>query len=54
MNDVAGVQDVFCGPLTVVHMKKGSAPLDTEALSKKLTDLKVVVESIARDDSAML
>ena len=54
MKDMAGVQDVFCGPETVVHMKKGAAALSTDALQKALADLKVVCEGITRNDSAVL
>ena len=54
MNDVAGVQDVFCGTETVIYMKKGSVALSTEAVEKVLTGYKIAFEGIKRDDSVIL
>ena len=54
MKDVAGVQDVFCGKQTIVHMKRGSAPLAIDQLEELFTSFEIEWESIERDDSAML
>ena len=54
MKDLTGVQDVFCGPQTVIHMKKGQSKLDLAAVKETLTKMKVKVEAIERDDSAVL
>ncbi len=54
LKDFSGVQDVFCGPTTVVHMKKGSAPLEAKALEEALTELKVAVESISQEEQGVL
>ncbi len=54
MKDMAGVQDVFCGPETVVHMKSGSAAVTPEAIEKALEELKVACDGVERDDSAVL
>jgi len=35
-------------------MKKGSAKIAPEAIAKLLTEFKVKVDGVARDDSAML
>jgi len=54
IKDMAGVQDVFCGPETVVHMKRGSAALDAEALEEVFTGFEIAFDGVERDDSAML
>jgi len=54
MENVDGVQDVFCGTETVVHMKRGSAPLATEAIEGVFDEFEIEYESVERDDSAML
>ena len=54
MKDMPGVQDVFCGPETVVFMKKGTPALKPEALQEALGKLKVECEGVERDDSAIL
>ncbi len=54
MKEMPGVQDVFCGPETVVHMKKGSPALKPEVLKEMLTGMKVACEGIKRDDTAVL
>ena len=54
MKNVAGIQDVFCGPETVVHMKRGSAALEPDAIAKVLTEFEIAYDEIERDDSAML
>lgn len=54
MKDYAGVQDVFCGPLTVVHMKRGSAALAPEAIEDVLEGFEIACDGVERDDSAML
>lgn len=54
MKDLVGVQDVFCGPETVVHMKRGSKPLAPEALKEAFAKLKIECDGVRRDDSAML
>ncbi len=54
MKDLAGVQDVFCGPETVVHLKRGSAPLAPKAIEEALAKHKVACDGVRRDDSAML
>jgi hypothetical protein len=50
---VVGVQDVFCGPETVVHMKQGSAALAPEAIEEVLAKFKIACDGVKRDDSAM-
>jgi len=54
MKDVAGVQDVFCGPETVVHMKSGSVALSSEAIEEVLAGFEIACDGVERDDSAML
>ena len=54
MNDLDGVQDVFCGTETVVHLRAGSAPLTPEAIESALEEFEIEVESVVRDDSAVL
>ena len=54
MKNLAGVQDVFCGPETVVHMKRGSAALAPEAIEKALAEFEIACEGVERDDSAVL
>lgn len=54
MNDLPGVQDVFCGTITIVHMKRGSAALAPEAIEEALTAFEIVVDGVERDDSAVL
>ena len=54
MKDLAGVQDVFCGPETVVHMKRGSATLEPKAVEELLAKHKIAYDGMRRDDSAML
>ena len=54
MKDLAGVQDVFCGPETVVHMKSGSAALAPEAIEEALAGFEIACDGVERDDSAML
>lgn len=54
IKDLAGVQDVFCGPLTVIHMKAGSAAFTPESLEAVFEGYEIVCDGIERDDSAML
>jgi hypothetical protein len=54
LQDFPGVQDVFCGTETVIHIKRGAVAPSTEALTKALEDLKVACEGVVRDDSRML
>lgn len=54
INDVAGVQDVFCGNETVIHMESGSAAPSAEAIEAILVELEVAFEGLERDDSAVL
>jgi hypothetical protein len=54
IKDLPGVQDVFCGPLTVVHMKRGSASLSPDALEAVFADYEIACDGIERDDTAML
>ncbi len=51
---MAGVQDVFCGPETIVHLKHGATALEFEALEKALEAFEVECFSVERDDSAVL
>ena len=46
MKDLAGVQDIFCGPETVVHMKRGSAALAPEAIEKALAEFEIACETL--------
>ncbi|MBL4771044.1 MAG: hypothetical protein JKY61_07865 [Planctomycetes bacterium] len=54
MEDVAGVQDVFCGTETVIYMKKGSASLSPQAVEDILSGYKIAFEGVKRDDSVIL
>ena len=54
IENVAGVQDVFCGPTTIVHMKSGSAALAPGVIEKVMEEFEIVVDGIERDDSAVL
>lgn len=54
MQDFAGVQDVYCGPETVVHMKRGSAALAPEAIEAALAQFEIACEGVERDDTAVL
>ncbi len=54
MKDLAGVQDVFCGPETVVHMKRGSAILTPKTIEEALAKYKIACDGVRGDDSAML
>jgi hypothetical protein len=54
IQDLAGVQDVFCGTETVIHMKSGSAALSLEAIEEALVAFEIVVDGVKRDDSAVL
>jgi hypothetical protein len=54
INEVAGVQDVFCGVETIIHMKSGSAAPSADVLEEIFGELKVAFEGIERDDSAVL
>lgn len=54
MKDLAGVQDVFCGPETVVHLKRGSAALAPEAIEELLARFEIECDGVERDDSALL
>ena len=54
MNNLAGVQDVFCGKETIVHIKRGMAGPDPEAIEQALAGLAVVCNGVRRDDSAIL
>lgn len=54
MESMPGVQDVFCGPETIVHVKSGAPAVSPEAIAKALTAFEIEVEEVARDDSAML
>ena len=54
MKDLAGVQDVFCGPETIVHMKRGSAMLEPKAIEELLAKFEIACDGVRRDDSAML
>jgi hypothetical protein len=51
---MAGVQDVFCGPETVVHLKHGATALEYDAIEDALEEFEVACESVKRDDSAVL
>lgn len=54
MKDMPGVQDVFFGRETVVHIKRGSAILTPEVIEEALAKLEIACDGIRRDDSAML
>ncbi|MFT7670960.1 MAG: hypothetical protein ACI8X5_003675 [Planctomycetota bacterium] len=54
MSEMDGVQDVFCGTETIVHMKSGSAELDIVAIEAAFEEFEIVCEGVERDDSAML
>ncbi|MBL4771368.1 MAG: hypothetical protein JKY61_09545 [Planctomycetes bacterium] len=54
MENLAGVQDVFCGSETVIHMKKGAGVPAPGAIEKVFTSFKIVCNGIERDDSALL
>ena len=51
---MAGVQDVFCGPLTVVHMKQGGAACVPESLEEVFEGFEIVCDGIERDDTAIM
>lgn len=48
------MQDVFCGPETIVHVKRGGGALDAEALERALVELEIECSGVARDDGALL
>jgi hypothetical protein len=54
MKEMTGVQDVFCGPQTVVHLKRGSNALPPRAVEEMLERFEVACDGVQRDDSAML
>lgn len=54
MKDMAGVQDVFCGPETVVYVKNGSVAVAPDAIREALEGFELQVDSVERDDSALL
>ena len=54
IKDMAGVQDVFCGPETIVYMKRGTVALSPEAIEEALEGLEIKVDGVARDDSVLL
>lgn len=54
LKEVAGVQDVFCGVETIIHMKSGSAAPSADAIEAILVELEVAFEGLERDDSAVL
>ncbi len=54
LKDFPGVQDVFCGPETIIHLKSGAEMPDAAALEDALVKLEVATDGIERDDSAML
>jgi hypothetical protein len=54
MKNLPGVQDVFCGPETVIHMSNGSAPLAPKAIEAALAEFEIACEGIERDDTATL
>ena len=49
-----GVQDVFCGPETIVHLKHGATALEFDAIEQALEAFEVACYSVERDDSAVL
>ncbi len=54
IKNLPGVQDVFCGTETIVHMKSGSAALDAASLKEALSEFDIVCEGVERDDSRLL
>jgi hypothetical protein len=54
MEDLAGVQAVFCGPETVVYLKSGAVALSPQAIEEALVGLEIKVDGVARDDSVLL
>lgn len=58
MKDQAGIQDVFCGAQTVVHMKSGKTQLAPEviaaAIEETLAEFEIACDGVERDDTAML
>jgi len=64
MKNLPGIQDVFCGPQTIVHLaaghlsaghlSAGSEPLAPGAIEALLAEFEIACEGIERDDSAVL
>ena len=54
LKDLPGVQDVFCGPKTIVHLKHGATVLEYDAIEDALEALEVACKNVKRDDSAVL
>lgn len=54
IKNLAGVQDVFCGPETIIHMQPGKTDLAEEALKDAFAEFEIVFEGLERDDSVLL
>ena len=48
------MQDVFCGPETVVFLKRGASAPQPDAIEEALEGFEIVVDGVERDDSALL
>ncbi|MGE3351703.1 MAG: hypothetical protein AB7O84_08185 [Planctomycetota bacterium] len=47
------MQDIFCGPETIVHVRSGAADPTPAAIAAALKRLGVDCEGVERDDAAM-
>ena len=54
MNELPGVQDIFCGPQTIVYLKHGATALEYDAIEDALESYEVPCKSVNRDDSKVL
>tara|TARA_R110002126_G_scaffold23750_5_gene82932 strand:+ start:602 stop:766 length:165 start_codon:yes stop_codon:yes gene_type:complete len=54
MNELPGVQDIFCGPQTIVYLKHGATALEYDAIEDALESYEVPCKSVKRDDSKVL
>lgn len=54
MQELAGVQDVFCGPETIVYARSARDDRMPAEIEAALIALEVACDGVERDDSAML